>query len=165
MTATPARPRTTASTPPGKAISSTVSSASSASAASATALRTSTYGRHVSGILVAAFTLSAGHTVYAWVEGIEDPTFTVTTPLAWAFYVVGFGSAWLARRTSRWAQVTLLGYLSVLLGISVFYYPTTFGPAQQTTFGWFENDVYVGLLVTATYLVVQRLRRVALTPA
>ena len=154
MTATPARLRTTGSTIP------TVRSA-----ASDAALRTSTFGRHVSGILLAAFTLSAGHTVYAYVQGIEDPTFTVTTPMAWAFYVVGFGSAWLARRTSRWAQVGLLGYLAVLLGISVFYYPTTFGPAQQTTFGWFENDVYVGLLITATYLVVQRLRRVVLTPA
>ena len=151
MTATPARLRTTGSTV--------------STAAAPTALRTSAYGRHVSGILLAAFTLSAGHTVYAYVQGIEDPTFTVTTPMAWAFYVVGFGSAWLARRTSRWAQGAVLGYLAVLLGISVFYYPTTFGPAQQTTFGWFENDVYVGLLITATYLVVQRLRRVAMTPA
>ena len=158
MTATPARPRTSDTTASSSTISTPI-------AASAAAVRTSTYGRHVSGVLVAAFTLSAGHTVYAWVEGIEDPTFTVTTPLAWAFYVVGFGSAWLARRTSRWAQVTLLAYLAVLLGISVFYYPTTFRPAQQTTFGWFENDVYVGLLITATYLVVQRLRQVALTPA
>ncbi len=95
----------------------------------ATAVRTATYGRHLSGILAVAFTLSAGHTVYAWVEGIEDPTFTVTTPLAWAFYVVGFGSAVLARRTGRVAQVSLLAYLAALLGISVFYYPTTFGAA------------------------------------
>jgi hypothetical protein len=127
--------------------------------------RTSTYGRHMSGVLAAAFTLSAGHTVYAWVEGIEDPTFTVTTPLAWAFYVVGFGFARLARRAGRVAQVSVVAYLAVLLGTSVFYYPTTFGPAQQTTFGWFENDVYVGLLITATYLGVQRLRRKALIPA
>ena len=131
----------------------------------ATAARTATYGRHLSGILAVAFTLSAGHTVYAWVEGIEDPTFTVTTPLAWAFYVVAFGSAVLARRTGRVAQVAVLAYLAVLLGIAVFYYPTTFGVEKQTTFGWFENDVYVGLLVTATYLGVQRLRRVTLTPA
>jgi hypothetical protein len=131
----------------------------------ATAARTATYGRHLSGILAVAFTLSAGHTVYAWVEGIEDPTFTVTTPLAWAFYVVGFGAAVLARRTGRVAQVSLLAYLAALLGISVFYYPTTFGAPQQTTFGWFENDVYVGLLITATYLAVQRLRRTTLTPA
>lgn len=127
--------------------------------------RTTSYGRHIAGVLAAAFTLSAGHTVYAWVERIEDPTFTVTTPLAWGFYVVGFASTVLARRTSRVAQVSLLAYLTSLLGISIFYYPTTFGAAQQTTFGWFENDVYVGLLVTATYLAVQRLRRTTLAPA
>ncbi|MFC5004176.1 hypothetical protein ACFPIJ_40920 [Dactylosporangium cerinum] len=126
--------------------------------------RTASYGRHMSNVLIAAFTLSVGHTVYAKVEGIEDPTFTVTTPLAWAFYVVGFGSAVLARRAGRVAQVSVLAYLAALLWISVFYYPTTFGPQQQTTFGWFENDVYVGLLVTATYLGVQRLRRTTLTP-
>jgi hypothetical protein len=127
--------------------------------------RTSTYGRHMSWVLVAAFTLSVVHTVYAWAEGIEDPTFTVDTPLAWGFYAVGFGAAVLARRTQRWAQVVLLGYLGVLLAIAFFYYPTTFGPAQQTVFGWFENDVYVGLLVVATYLGVVRLRGTTLTPA
>ena len=130
-----------------------------------TSARTAPYGRHIAGVLAAAFTLSAGHTVYAWVEGIEDPTFTVTTPLAWGFYVVGFASVVLAGRTGRVAQVSLLTYLTALLGIAIFYYPTTFGPAQQTTFGWFENDVYVGLLVTATYLAVQRLRRTTLAPA
>ncbi|WP_062386621.1 hypothetical protein [Demequina iriomotensis] len=120
------------------------------------------YGRHQSGVLLAAFTLSAGHTVYAWAAGIEDPTFTVTTPLTWVFYAVAFAMARLAGRPARWSQATVLAYLTALLGISIFYYPTTFGPAQQTTFGWFENDVYVGLLLTAAYLGVQRLRGVTL---
>ena len=127
--------------------------------------RTSTYGRHMSGVLVAAFTLSVVHTIYAWVAGIEDPTFTVDTPLAWGFYGVAFGMAALARRNEWWAQLAVLAYLVTVLGIAFFYYPTTFGPAQQTGFGWFENDLYVGLLVTATYLGVQRLRRTTLTPA
>ena len=127
--------------------------------------RTSTYGRQMSGVLVAAFTLSVVHTVYAWVEGIEDPTFTVDTPLAWGFYAVAFGIAALARRTEPWAQLTVLGYLVTVLGIALFYYPTTFGVEQQTVFGWFENDVYVGLLVVAFYLGVLRLRRVILTAA
>lgn len=82
--------------------------------------RRTAYGRHVSGAMLAAFTLSVGHTVYAWVAGIEDPGFTV--------------------------------------------YPTTFGPAQQTVFGWFENDVYLGLLTVALYLSVLRLGRVILVP-
>ena len=127
--------------------------------------RNSTYGRQMSGVLVAAFTLSVVHTGYAWVEGIEDPTFTVDTPLAWGFYAVAFGIAALARRTQRWAQLTVLGYLGAVLGIAFFYYPTVFGPQQQTVFGWFENDVYVGLLVVATYLGALRLRRVTSTPA
>ena len=127
--------------------------------------RTSTYGRHMSGVLVAAFTLSVVHTIYAWVAGIEDPTFTVDTPLAWGFYAVAFGMAALARRSERWAQLTVLAFLATVLVIALFYYPTTFGVEKQTVFGWFENDVYVGLLVVATYLGVLRLRRTTLTPA
>ena len=54
--------------------------------------------------------------------------------------------------------------LVAVLGIAIFYYPTTFTLEQQTTFGWFENDVYVGLLVTSLVLSVLRLRRTALVP-
>jgi hypothetical protein len=97
--------------------------------------------------------------------GIEDPTFTVDTPLSWGFYAVAFGMAALARRNERWAQLTVLAFLATVLVIALFYYPTTFGVEKQTVFGWFENDVYVGLLVTATYLGVLRLRRTTLTPA
>ena len=127
--------------------------------------RTSSYGRHVSGVLVAAFTLSVVHTIYAWMGGIEDPTFTVDTPLCWGFYAVAYGMAALAPRTERWAQLAVLAFLATVLVIALFYYPTTFGVEKQTVFGWFENDVYVGLLVTATYLGVLRLRRTTLTPA
>ena len=122
-------------------------------------------GRHMSGVLVGAFSLSVVHTVYAGVEGVEDPTFTVDTPLAWGFYLVAFAMAGLARRSEQWAQLVVLAYLVVVLGIALFYYPTVFGPEQQTVFGWFENGVYVGLLFVATYLGVVRLRRVALLPA
>ena len=97
-------------------------------------------------------------------EGIEDPTFTLTTPLAWGFYAVAFAMSALARRPGRGAQATVLAFLSVILVIAVFYYPTTFGPEQQTVFGWFENDVYVGLLVVATYLGVLRWRGTVLRP-
>ena len=127
--------------------------------------RTSTYGRHMSGVLITAFTLSVVHTIYAWMAGIEDPTFTVDTPLSWGFYAVAFAMASLARRTERWAQLTVLAYLATVLVIALFYYPTTFGVEKQTVFGWFENDVYVGLLVTASYLGALRLRRTTLTPA
>ena len=120
------------------------------------------YGVEISRFLVAAFTLSVVHTCYAWSSGLQDDRFTVTTPVAWVFYAVGFASAFLARRDARWAQLTMLVYLAVLLYVSVFYYPTTFVAKQQTTFGWFENDVYTGLLMIAFYLVVMRLRSIAL---
>ncbi|MFI7585481.1 hypothetical protein ACIB24_00225 [Spongisporangium articulatum] len=114
----------------------------------------SPFGVQISWVLTAAFTLSVVHTVYSYLVGIEDPRFTVTTPVAYVFYAVGFASAWLARRPEGWARWTLLGYLAVLLVVSVFFYPTTFRVDQQTTFGWFENDVYTGLLMIATYLAV-----------
>jgi len=127
--------------------------------------RTTTYGRQMSGVMLAAFALSVVHTVYAAVAGIEDPTFTVTTPLAWGFYAVAFAMSALARRPARAAQATVLAFLASTLLIGVFYYPTTFGPEQQTVFGWFENDVYVGLLVVATYLGVQRWRGTVIRPS
>ncbi len=127
--------------------------------------RTATYGRHMSGVMLASFTLSVVHTVYAAVEGLEDPTFTVTSPLAWGFYAVAFAVSVLARRTGRGAQATVLTFLGAVIAIGVFYYPTTFGPEKQTVFGWFENDVYLGLLMVATYLGVQRWRGTSLVPA
>ena len=122
------------------------------------------YGDAVSWTLVAAFTLSVVHTIYAWRTGLEDPDFTVDTPLTWLFYGVAFAVAALARRTSALAQGVVLAFLVVVLAISVFYYPTTFTEEKQTTFGWFENDVYVGLLVVASFLSVARALRRPLVP-
>ena len=124
--------------------------------------RTRRYGSVVSGLLLAAFTLSVVHTVYAWLADLADPDFTVTTPLAWGFYAVAFAISVLARRHGTAAVWTVAAFLFVVLGIAVFYYPTTFTAAQQTVFGWFENDVYVGLLVTAFVLQVLRIRNVTL---
>ena len=126
------------------------------------ARRTGTSGRHQSRVLVAAFTLSVVHTVHSWVQGIDDPSFTVDSPLAWAFYAGAFAMAALVRRPQRWAQLTVLAFLALVLAVAVLVYPTMFGPEQQTVFGWFENDAYVGLLVVAAYLGVLRLRGVEL---
>lgn len=115
-------------------------------------------------VLLATFTLSVVHTIYAWRTGLEDPEFNVTSPLAYCFYGVAFAMTALSRKDSRVAQVAVTAYLVAVLGIAIFYYPTTFTVEQQTTFGWFENDVYVGLLVTSLILSVLRLRRTALVP-
>jgi hypothetical protein len=122
------------------------------------------YGGQVSAVLAVAFALSAAHTVYGYVTGIGDPGFTVTTPSAWAFYLVGFASAVLARKEVPWVRIVLPVYLGLLVLVAVFFYPTTFKTSQQTTFGWFENDVYTGLLMIALYLSVQRLRAPRLAP-
>lgn len=84
--------------------------------------------------------------------------------MTWIFYTVGFGMAALARRTSTWAQGVVLTFLVATSAIAVFYYPSTFTGEKQTTFGWFENDVYVGLLGLALFLAVMRLQRRTLVP-
>ena len=60
----------------------------------------------------------------------------------------------------------MLTFLGAVIAIGVFYYPTSPSAAEkQTVFGWFENDVYLGLLMVATYLGVQRWRGTSLVPA
>ena len=122
------------------------------------------YGTAVPFLLFATFTLSVVHTIYAWRSGLEDPEFNGTSPLAYGFYGVAFAMTALSRKDARVAQVSVTAYLVAVLGIAIFYYPTTFTLEQQTTFGWLENDVYVGLLVTSLILSVLRLRRTALVP-
>lgn len=117
-----------------------------------------TYRAQIPAIMLCAFVLSIVHTVYAWVAGIEDPGFTVTTPLTWCFYLVALAVTALAMRQERWAQATVLGFLVAIVLIGIFYYPTVFVPSHQTAFGWFENDVYLGLLIVALYLSIHRLR-------
>lgn len=51
---------------------------------------------------------------------------------------------------------------AVWLVVALFVHPSTFTEAQQTTFGWFENDVYSGLSLRALYLTVQHLRGITL---
>jgi peptidoglycan/LPS O-acetylase OafA/YrhL len=128
-----------------------------------TARTTASYGGRMSLLLAVAFALSATHTTYGYLTGLGDPRFTVTTPVAWVFYALGFATAAAARSRRRWLQVAVVGCLAVMIAVAVFYYPTTFVPRQQTTFGWFENDVYTGLLMVAAYLGVQQLRGVTLT--
>ena len=84
-----------------------------------------------------------------------------------ATYVV-YGAWWalvaLVRTDKVWAWRAVAGAAALMLAVGVFYYPTIFVPARQTTFGWFENDAYMGLLLLAEYLCIQRLRGVTLTP-
>ncbi|GAB2841431.1 hypothetical protein GCM10022221_45850 [Actinocorallia aurea] len=126
------------------------------------ARRQATFSRQMFAVLAAAFTLSIGHTLYAWAADLENPDFTVRTPLTWIFYAVAVAMTGLSLSERTWARWSVQAFLVLVLIIGVFYYPQTFEPHQQTVFGWFENDVYIGLLIVAAYLGVLRLRRVDL---
>jgi hypothetical protein len=128
------------------------------------ARRVLTYPGQAGLAVFTAFALSAGYTVHLTAAGTANPSFDAKAPAAWGFYAVGFGLAALARSTGRRAAWTLAAALTALTAVALFVYPSTFTKAQQTTFGWFENDVYTGLLMLALYLTIQSLRRTALVP-
>ena len=86
------------------------------------------YGYEVPVLLVAAFTLSVAHTIYAWRSGLEDPDFTVTSPLTWGFYAVAFAMAALARKDALVAQVVVLSYLVAVVGIARLLLPDDVHP-------------------------------------
>ena len=126
--------------------------------------RRSRYSTQVAGVLVAAFTISVLYSVISTLSGVTHEANNLEDPGLWIFYVVGFGLAALARmdRPETWWIVSAAVLLLLLGGI--FLYPAYFVPRTQTAFGWFENDVYIGLLILAEYLCIQRLRNVTLTP-
>jgi cytochrome bd-type quinol oxidase subunit 2 len=120
------------------------------------------YRTQVAGVLVAAFTLSLAYSVTVTLTGSHEG-YGMADPTLWVFYTVGFGLAALSLTDRVWAWWVIAAVVLVLILVGIFYYPTIFPPSAQTAFAWFENDVYVGLLVLAEYLCVQRLRNVSLT--
>lgn len=124
----------------------------------------SRYAGQVSAVLLCAFTLSAAYTVWTTAIGRAADDFNATQPGVWAFYAAMAALALLVRSDRRWAWWSLAAVLPVLLLVGIVVYPTIFIPERQTPIGWFENDVYLGLLMVATYLTVQRLRRRTLVP-
>ena len=121
------------------------------------------YRTQVAGVLAAAFSLSLAYSVIVTFTGSHEG-YGMADPALWAFYVVGFGLVALVLSDRTWAWWVVAVVVLALIGVGIFYYPTVFPPSAQTTFAWFENDVYMGLLVLAEYLCVQRLRNVFLTP-
>jgi hypothetical protein len=122
----------------------------------------SSYRTQVSGVLLAAFALSAAHTVYGTIAGVAPDEFNARNPVSWAFYALGSGMALAARtdRTAVWRALAV--YLPVLLAVGLFWYPSVFTAKLQTPIGWIENDGYMALLGLALYLTVQRLRGASL---
>jgi cytochrome bd-type quinol oxidase subunit 2 len=121
------------------------------------------YHTQVAGVLAAAFTLSLAYSAIVTVTGSHEG-YGLGDPALWVFYAVGFGVVALALVDRRWTRWVVAATVLALIAVGIFYYPTLFPPSAQTTFAWFENDVYVGLLILAEYLCVQRLRNVLLAP-
>ena len=142
----------------------TTTQAPPAPSTSTPALRSSRYASQVSGLLLAAFGLSATYTVWSTATGRASADFRATDPAVWCFYAAMVALALAVRRDRLLAWRLTAVVLPLLLAVGVFVYPTLFTAERQTTFGWFENDVYLGLLMTALYLTVQRLRGWCLEP-
>ena len=120
------------------------------------------YSTQVSGVLAAAFALSLTYSAIVTVTGSHEG-YGLGDPALWVFYAVGFGLAALALTNRLWAWWIVTAAVLALIAVGIFYYPTVFPPSAQTPFAWFENDVYMGLLILAEYLCVQRLRNVVIT--
>lgn len=121
-----------------------------------------TYTRQVTLVLSAATLLSMAYTAYtALTLGTDD----LRNPVAYIVYGLWWGLILVVRTDKRWAWMAVAVATGLMLLVGVFYYPTVFVPEQQTTLGWFENDLYMGLLLLAEYLCVQRLRGIVLGPA
>ncbi len=123
--------------------------------------RRRTYRTQVAGVLVAAFALSLTYSVTVTFTGSHEG-YSLGDPALWVFYAVGFGLAALALSDRRWAWWVTAAMVLALIAVGIFYYPTVFPPSAQTPLAWFENDVYMGLLILAEYLCVQRLRNMDL---
>ena len=113
-------------------------------------------------MLATAFALSLAYSVIVTVTGSHEG-YGMADPALWVFYAVGFGLVALALTDRIWAWRVIAVAVLALIAVGIFYYPTVFPPSAQTTLAWFENDVYVGLLILAEYLCVQRLRRIDLS--
>jgi hypothetical protein len=117
------------------------------------------YSTQVSGVLAGAFALSLAYSVIVTFAGTHEG-YGLGDPTLWIFYAVGFGLAAMALTDRIWAWWVVAVTVLILIAVGIFYYPTVFPPSAQTPLAWFENDVYMGLLILAEYLCVQRLRNV-----
>ena len=117
------------------------------------------YSRQVAGILATATIISIAYTLYTVVafgdESLRDPAMYI-------LYGGLCGLIALARGDRRWGWYVITFALAVVLALGVLVYPAMFVPARQNTLGWLENDLYMGLLLLAEYLCIQRLRGVAI---
>jgi hypothetical protein len=120
------------------------------------------YRTQVAAVIAAAFALSLAYSAIVTFTGSHEG-YGLGDPTLWIFYALGFGLAAMALTDRIWAWWIVAVTVLILTAVGIFYYPTVFPPSAQTHFAWFENDVYMGLLILAEYLCVQRLRSVDIT--
>ena len=113
--------------------------------------------RHNAGFMLAAYVLSVVYTASTVLDGTAPADFGANDPVVYGFYALSFAFFGLALVSRRAAQAAVAAFLALQLATGVLVYPDDFGPAQQTTWGWFENDAYMSLLAIALYLTVKRL--------
>ncbi len=126
-----------------------------------------TYGEQASWILVATFALSLAYEFYratakkgvSQYDSMRGLTFSI--PL----YIVGFGSAALARVDAAWAAWIVMIVVVVLILVSIFYYnPVMMLARKPGPIDWFEDLVYTGLLFVVAFLMAYSLLDTTLIP-
>jgi hypothetical protein len=118
---------------------------------------TSLYQQPVALVLLSAFAISAGYTGFLALTGLLPAGLAAAYPPLWVFYLAGLGTAGLAAATDRaWARLAVAALIAVFIGVGFHLYSVLFVPGLQTTVGWFQNDIFIGLLVLAEYLCVKR---------
>jgi hypothetical protein len=106
-------------------------------------------GQPVAAAMLAAYALSIAYTVWSTATGVAPDAFSVRSPGAWAACVLGIAVAGLAVREGRRVRLAVTAWLVLSIAVAVLVYPHVFTPARQTGVGFFENDVYTGLLMVA----------------
>ncbi len=112
-------------------------------------------------LLGAAFTLSTGYLGVLTLTGLLPGRLADAGPAPWAVSLAGFAIVGLVLTDRTWAWCAAAVLIAVFIGIGITLYEALLVPGPLTAVGWFQNDVYIGLLGLAEYLCLCRLRRPA----
>jgi hypothetical protein len=115
-------------------------------------------GRRVALVLAAAFTLSAGYLGFLTLTGLLPGGPADAGPAKWAIPLAGFATVGLVLTDRAWAWRTAAVLIVVFIGLGITLYGALLVPGLLTAVGWFQNDVYIGLLGLAEYLCLRHLR-------
>lgn len=109
-------------------------------------------------VMGTALVLSGGYLGSLALAGLLPSGLAELGPVMWAAPLAGLGATALVLTDRIWAWWAASLLIPPLIGVGVSLYGLLLAPGLQTAIGWFQNDVYIGLLVLAEYLCVQHLR-------